>query len=494
MIDFDSFYINMGFSTYPFRDKTAEKEDTKQLFINPGDYNMLIDAFKHEHTCIINGNRGAGKTIIEKDLESKTDTENLICVITNYEQVGMENNRLDYYSVILQEVTKSLSVYLLKNKLKLKKLKKDEKILISFLLNKYGEFIADSQLKEEIENIQLSTSQKILNIFSKPLVAILNYFSTAVTNFGNELLTKNFGRYLPVIDEKKVKEIFPEIKFKVVDDFKTVDISYSLLSSILKKIHNIVGTPPVIFMDKFDEDSRIQNDADILAKFSKDLLCDNNLLMNEDIQIILSMWEIAFKELETSFRQAKHYVYNISWNQEQLKKVLNQRLSVFSKGMVTDYKKLFSTMDIEDIFVLCNSNPRDLWDILDNIFRAQYEIDASCKKIYEEAVRKGLNDFVRNFHFYEYYPRKKKARKNTNDIYSYIKHLLKLNNTIEFTNNELREVASTGGSTTNYITGMMKIGLIKKTDKKRPGGAVIYRVNDPKVIYAISNKIEILHR
>lgn len=494
MIDFDSFYINMGFSTYPFRDKTAEKEDTKQLFINPGDYNMLIDAFKHEHTCIINGNRGADKTIIEKDLESKTDTENLICVITNYEQVGMENNRLDYYSVILQEVTKSLSVYLLKNKLKLKKLKKDEKILISFLLNKYGEFIADSQLKEEIENIQLSTSQKILNIFSKPLVAILNYFSTAVTNFGNELLTKNFGRYLPVIDEKKVKEIFPEIKFKVVDDFKTVDISYSLLSSILKKVHNIVGTPPVIFMDKFDEDSRIQNDADILAKFSKDLLCDNNLLMNEDIQIILSMWEIAFKELETSFRQAKHYVYNISWNQEQLKKVLNQRLSVFSKGMVTDYKKLFSTMDIEDIFVLCNSNPRDLWDILDNIFRAQYEIDASCKKIYEEAVRKGLNDFVRNFHFYEYYPRKKKARKNTNDIYSYIKHLLKLNNTIEFTNNELREVASTGGSTTNYITGMMKIGLIKKTDKKRPGGAVIYRVNDPKVIYAISNKIEILHR
>ena len=361
-------------------------------------------------------------------------------------------------------------------------------------MNKYGEFIADSQLKEEIENIQLSTSQKILNIFSKPLVAILNYFSTAVTNFGNELLTKNFGRYLPVIDEKKVKEIFPEIKFKVVDDFKTVDISYSLLSGILKKVHNIVGTPPVIFMDKFDEDSRIQNDADILAKFSKDLLCDNNLLMNEDIQIILSMWEIAFKELETSFRQAKHYVYNISWNQEQLKKVLNQRLSVFSKGMVTDYKKLFSTMDIEDIFVLCNSNPRDLWDILDNIFRAQYEIDASCKKIYEEAVRKGLNDFVRNFHFYEYYPRKKKARKNTNDIYSYIKHLLKLNNTIEFTNNELREVASTGGSTTNYITGMMKIGLIKKTDKKRPGGAVIYRVNDPKVIYAISNKIEILHR
>ena len=44
-----------------------------------------------------------------------------------------------------------------------------------------------------------------------------------------------------------------------------------------------------------------------------------------------------------------------------------------------------------------------------------------------------------------------------------------------------QEAASTGGSTTNYITGMMNIGLVKKTDRKRVGGAVIYQINDPKV-------------
>ena len=105
-----------------------------------------------------------------------------------------------------------------------------------------------------------------------------------------------------------------------------------------------------------------------------------------------------------------------------------------------------------------------------------------------------MYDFVENFQFYEYYPRKKNARKSTNDIYSYIKHLLTLNNASEFTNAELREAASTGGSTTNYITGMMSIGLVSKTASKRRGGAVIYKINDPKVCYAIKHNIEIERR
>lgn len=108
----------------------------------------------------------------------------------------------------------------------------------------------------------------------------------------------------------------------------------------------------------------------------------------------------------------------------------------------------------------------------------------------KEDVSKGS---IPNFSFYEYYPRRKNARKNTNDIYSYIKYLSSLNNTDEFTNDELRSCANTGGSTTNYITGMMNIGLVKKTDLKRAGGSVIYKIIDPKITYAIYHDIEITH-
>lgn len=496
MKDFNTFYNNMGILSYPFRDKTAEKEDTKNLFIKPIDYSMLEDAFNASQTCIINGNRGTGKTIIERNLETEPEANCLICTITNYESIPLENNILDYYSLILQNITRKLLVYLLRNKKKFKKLTKDERLLISFLIMKYGDAITDSQLKDQIENIQLSPWKRILNIFSKPLTSILNYSATAITNFGNQFLTQNFGSHLPSIDENTIKEIFPEIKFNTTNDFKSIEISYTLLCNVLEKLHKIIGKPPIVFMDKFDEDTRIENDAEVLATFTKDLLCDNNLLLNPNIQIVLSMWKIAFTQIATSFRRSKHYVYDISWNRQQLERVLNQRLSVFSNKAIKDYHLLFSNAteeDFDNIFNLCNSNPRDLWEIFDKLFYAQYELDSNCTLISHEAIVNGLHCFVENFSFYEYYPRKKNARKNTNDIYSYIKHLLALNNTIEFTNYELRDAASTGGSTTNYITGMMSIGLVTKTDLKRPGGAIIYKINDPKVQYAIHNKIEILH-
>ena len=495
-IDFDIFYKNMGFSSYPFRDRTAEKENTKLLFIKPIDYSMFVDVFNASQTCIINGNRGTGKTIIEKDLETKLEANSLTCTITNYETVALENNILDYYSLILQKITQSLLVYLFKNKKTFKKLTNDERILISFLIMKYGDSITDSQLKHQIENIQLSMWQRIVNKFSKPITSILNYGATALTNFGNHFLTQHFGAYLPSIDESQVKEIFPEIKFRTENDFKSVEISYSLLCKSLETINNIIGKPPIVFMDKFDEDIRIENDAEVLAIFTKELLCDNNLLLNPNIQIIVSMWKISFSQLETSFRRSKHYVYDITWNRQQLENVLNQRISVFSNNTQKNYRSLFTNAteeDFENIFELCNSNPRDLWDIFDKLFHAQFELDSSCTSISHEAIVNGLQCFVENFSFYEYYPRKKNARKNTNDIYSYIKHLLTLNNTIEFTNDELRTSAATGGSTTNYITGMMNIGLVSKTDAKRPGGSIIYKINDPKVQYAINNKIEIQH-
>lgn len=35
---FEEYYKQMGFEKYPFRDRTAEKEDTGRLFIKPEQY------------------------------------------------------------------------------------------------------------------------------------------------------------------------------------------------------------------------------------------------------------------------------------------------------------------------------------------------------------------------------------------------------------------------------------------------------------------------
>ncbi len=496
-VSFEEFYKSMSLVRYPFRERTAERENTTELFIKPLDYSYLHDDLSSNHSVIVCGNRGSGKTITLLDLKREMHHDKIFCLIDHFENVATENNQLDFYSLILQNLTKNILIFISNNQNCLKKVSYDDKVLLSFLIMKYGDSITDNQLYSKLEEVQLSLIKRLLNKISTPLTALLNYGTTTVTNFGNELLTQHFGAYLPDISEGTVKRIFPDIQFPVENQFKGVPISYSLLDSALKMIVRITGNVPTVFIDKLDEDIRFENDAELVSTFFKDLICDSNLLLNQSIQLVISVWKIPFQNLSTIFRESKVPVYYLQWNRTQLEIVLNHRLSVYSNNQITNYRDLLDTdvsdSDLNDLYELSNSNPRDLWGIFDAIFNAQYSIDSSSHVIRKEAIIKGLRKFVECFQFYEYYPRKRNAQKNTNDIYSYINYLLKLPKVTEFTNGELRDAASTGGSTTNYITGMMNIGLVKKTDRKRVGGAVIYQINDPKVSYAIFHEIDIQH-
>lgn len=203
-------------------------------------------------------------------------------------------------------------VFLAEHKKLLKKAKYEDKVLLSFLIMKYGNSITDNQLQTELESIQLSWVQRIINKISTPLTRILNYSTTEITNFGNELLTKQFGSYLPEVNEGEIKRIFPYIQFKIENQFKSVDISYSLLERALQLAKRLTGAVPVIFIDKLDEDVRLENDAELVSEFIKDLVCDTKLLLNSDIQLIISVWQIPFSLLSTIFRESKISLYTLS--------------------------------------------------------------------------------------------------------------------------------------------------------------------------------------
>lgn len=76
------------------------------------------------------------------------------------------------------------------------------------------------------------------------------------------------------------------------------------------------------------------------------------------------------------------------------------------------------------------------------------------------------------------------------DVYSFIKHLMKLDSN-DFTKNKLSEMAKTGGSTNNYVISMENMGLIRKTGNKTTQGGVIYEIKDPKVRYAREYGVDI---
>lgn len=201
---------------------------------------------------------------------------------------------------------------------------------------------------------------------------------------------------------------------------------------------------------------------------------------------------MPFNMLKDKVRTQKIFCPQVSWDKSDLTAAADRRVAVFSKGAVSSVGQLFSdgaaTNGFNDMLTLSNRNPRDLWHLLDKSFRAQFKIDPTADKISEAAVAQGIDDFVCQFNFYEYYPRKSNSRANSMDIYAYIKHLLKLDE-VEFTKNQLNDRAGTGSSTQNYVSAMESMGLVERSGSA--AGSATFKIRDPKVVHALSNKLEI---
>ena len=490
----NEFYHSFSLEDYPFNLYTAENELSylADLFVHPLNYDAIKSSFVGNRSIIIRGNRGTGKTALLLDLQNNTSKDSFSCVIDDYSDLTLSPTVREYYELILANITSTLFNKLFDEKDRLKKLNKDDKLLLSFLLSEYTNQVTQAELVRKIEAIQLPGWKRLLKGKADLIRAVCNYGLTLGLNIVNDVI-RNYFSGLPPIQESQIRDIAPQFNLAVESEFNTNDASYKFLLRVCALVKKLGYDRISVFFDKFDEDSRMENNAEIISEFISHLLTDKKLLENPSIQIVVSVWEVPFSRLTSIVRTQKHYCPQLNWTIEKLSDALNRRISVFSHGEISNYRNMFSSNVDENcfnsIFELSNGNPRDLWHIFDHIFHSQYEIDPLSTKLSSEAVMNGLTNFVMNFNFYEYYPRKSNAKANTMDVYSYIKHLLKLSDK-KFTKNQLNALAQTGSSTNNYVIGMENIGLIAKTSEKLNGG-VLYQIKDPKVIYAIQNGLDI---
>jgi len=493
------FYKNFRFDSSPFDVYTAELETDfiAKTFVHPFNYEVTTNAFSSKRTILAAGNRGTGKTAILTDLCRRVSDNDVWCVIDDYSSVtaelrSCEEGNGDFYALILTSIVRKLFIQLVGRRKSIKKLNKDDKIFLSFLLYKFVDVSTQGILIQEIEKIQLSKLSLFVKKILTPLRGLLNYGSTAASNFINSVISSHFSM-LPPVSSEGLRDIIPNIELGVDLDFVSTDVSFRLIEKTCRLIQTLGFERVIVFFDKMDEDNRLSSDAESIAELIKPLLTDNKLLLAEFIQFVVFVWEIPLNKIISEVRTQKLQYIKIVWEIADLERALNKRIAHFSNNTLSDYKLLFadsvSSASIEKVFMLANKNPRDLWHVFNKMLEQQYRIDNSKNMLSEEAIQRGLTRFVSDFNFYEYYPRRKNSRANTMDIYSFASHLLKLPNG-KFTKNQLSEYAKTGGSTTNYVTLMEGLGLIKKTEQ-REGGGVVYMISDPKIVFAMENKIEL---
>lgn len=491
---FGDFYKSLGFNEYPFSLFTSEheKEKSYKLFVNPEGYDPIVESFSAGNTLFVVGERGSGKTAAIFDMERKISKESSLWVyIDDFSSLDEEYSQDSFYEFLIANIANSLFPKILSEKKKIKTLSKADRHFLSFIQYNYLNASTVAHLREEVSEMQNGRGiYKAKTIYNNVAYAI-NYGLNSLKEIGKDGVSIFLG--IPPFRESEFKNYFPELNADAATSFSgTPEGHYFLLLRKLAGVCKKAGyTNVIIAFDKIDEDQRFDNDAERVSRFIKPILQDSKLLLCDFLQIVFSIWTVPLNFIKDDIRTQKHNFANIGWNFKSLEKALDRRIQIFSGEDAKSYKSIFdanvSDDEMQGIFELSNTNPRDLWHLFDKILRGQYEIGPESF-VSSAAIRKGKEDFVKTFDFFEYYPRKSNAKASSMDVYAYIRHLQKLDG-IEFTKNKLNSMANTGSSTNGYVTNMEKMGLVEKVGQE--SGSAVYRIADPKVVYAMENGIEI---
>jgi hypothetical protein len=103
----------------------------------------------------------------------------------------------------------------------------------------------------------------------------------------------------------------------------------------LKIVEKLQFNKIIVLIDRIDEDQRFENDAELIATYTKLILTDEKLLLTPKLQIVFTSWTTPFNFIKQYVRTQKHSCTIINWSNSDLENVLNNRLKVFSKSKIS---------------------------------------------------------------------------------------------------------------------------------------------------------------
>lgn len=489
---FEEYYKSLGLTKYPFGVFTSEGEmgEFNDIYLPPQNHSVILEGIRSTSAIVI-GERGTGKTALSIDLGGKlSNSKNLLVRVEEFSDLKLNYDQNDAYRFLTERIVAAFFLSYAERPSALWKFSKEERLDLSMLLHTYLGASTKRLLAEKLKRIQNGLIKRFfIGTYNTCRVA-LNYGLRAATMVISDVLTKHFSS-LPPIDAGN-SEYFQRLDLEVDTSFEPDQRQYFYLEKICNLAAKAGFEKVYIFIDKIDEDSRFQNDAEDIADYIQTIASDNKILTSSLFHVILFAWSTPFNYIFQNVRTQKLSFTSLTWDRSSLEKVLMKRVAKYKSDSLNHDLDLLAGVSPDSrslVFEMCNRNPRDLWHIMDKVLQEQFKIDPSAM-ICDKAIALAIKRFVSEFNYYEYYPRRANARVNTMDVYKYIKHLQKLDDTL-FTKNKLNTLAGTGGSTNNYVVAMENMGLIRNTQNKEQGGAVLYEIVDPKVRYAMEHGLQI---
>lgn len=494
-------YNNLGFFMHPFTSFSAEEEveyldEIAYLndFFNPPKYfNSLYTELKNGASRFIFGERGSGKTALMLRLKRTLEKEGVFTVlIDDYDAVNLKNNSKQILIKILQNCVTILSVRLLKSPGFIKKLSNIEKEKLSFFITVFFKSLSRKEFEEICNKVAgVKTKNIIKLVYNRIICRTVNQIISSSIEIVSSLIKKTLSLdFNPSI--VIYKEYLPEIKIEQIADSKVdaSEISYEKLKDLLKDLTIIIKKLgfkcTTIFFDRIDEFRLLEGKVDKIVNFVQEILQDTSLLLMSNIAFAFIIWNRLRIELNAEgVRFDKFKPRDISWDREDIEKILDKRLFFFSIGKVKTRDLIKKPKDHKNILNMSNNSPRDLLRLMSYIYDEQANEDIGVKFLYSKNVSKGIKKFVKEYDYYSMYP--KKGTKE--DIYNVINEILKIR-LVEFTVKDiirLRKISHT--TAMSHIRIMKNYNLIEESNET-PDKIKYFKIKDPKILFLINNNVQ----
>ena len=152
-------------------------------------------------------------------------------------------------------------------------------------------------MARRLEHIQSSFWVRVLRRLYGSLRLPLNFGATVVMNMAGEALSRALGNLTSDVTEAQVREFFPDLPFRSDATFNSLGASFGLLERLAQLVKRLGFGRTIIVLDKLDEDSRLEGDAEKIAYFVRGVITQTNLHLSNNIQLIASIWSVPFNML-----------------------------------------------------------------------------------------------------------------------------------------------------------------------------------------------------
>lgn len=484
-------FSNMGFEKNPFSKFSAEDERAylKEIYETPRFYQTLIEELAEGNSRYLLGERGVGKSALMfyliEDLKSKGIYPVLI---DEYDETPIKNNGYELLLLVEKSIITQLGVELLCDKSKIKKLTKDDREKLAFLINVFFKNLSKNKVKELYEEISGEKKKNIFRRFCNHfLIRPINIILSGASNVAGVTVSKVLG--LPVIDNNVVYFQFISELLEDGDVKEYSKMGYKDIKEILREtailIEKLGYKKLVVFFDKIDEYKNLKSQIDLIVDFIEPITTDTSLIYSPEFGFEFLLWnklKEKMKEMQVRFDKARPI--DIDWSEDELKKILSRRLSFFSEHKVKVEDIFFDSKKLDRVIELANGSPRQLTMLLARIYEEQSKIDGNVKKFSDEAVKRGMNSFCQNFEYELFYPKM--------TIKDVVNRILKVGKT-EFTISDLAGATKKSIPTaTNWVRAMKNVGFVEETEGDISGKAKVYKVIEPKIRYMLEYELSYL--